>query len=78
MKQCRIVVFVLQKRFWLALKFFFSYAVQSCPAATRVPYQTLIPFSPSDNSMVIFLFSVLTAGFITEKETEAGYSVREK
>jgi hypothetical protein len=43
-----------------------------------VPYQTLIPFSPPDNSMAIFLFSVLTATFITEKETEAGYSVRKK
>jgi hypothetical protein len=43
-----------------------------------VPYQTLIPFSPPDNSMVIFLFSVLTTAFIAEKETEAGYGVREK
>jgi hypothetical protein len=43
-----------------------------------VPYQTLIPFSPPDNSVVIFLFSVLTAAFITEMETEAGYRMREK
>jgi len=28
--------------------------------------------------MAIFLFSVLTTAFITGKETEAGYSVREK
>jgi hypothetical protein len=43
-----------------------------------VPYQTLISFSPPDNSKAIFLFSVLTTAFIAEKETEAGYSVRGK